>query len=181
MAGKKIVIAMIAGQGFHDSEFTEPRDYFTKKEVKLEIATGYKVGDEDITGVKGTPLTPTIKLKDLHADAVDAVAIVGGYEGPGRLRVLPEMTRILQEMKAHNRIIAMICHGPWLACSNKTLFAGYKATCYPDMKDDLQNAGMIYVDQAVVVDRNLITSPSPRESITWAETIYDQAVLSIKI
>ncbi len=167
-------IVMAAGKGFHDSEHTEPYKFFEEKGLKIDVVTCYKAGDEEIKGADGTPLSPTIKLADLRAENFDAIAVIGGYEGASRLRRNPELRRFLGEMMKQRKIIGMICHGPWVACSNADLFTGRTMTCYSDMQDDLVHAGIIYREQPVVIDGNLITSPSPREAVLWAQTIYEE-------
>ena len=63
-------------------------------------------------------------------------------------------------MAEKGKILAAICHGPWVLCSTKAL-RGRKATCFFAIKDDVINAGAAYVDQEVVRDGNLITSRKP--------------------
>jgi protease I len=43
------------------------------------------------------------------------------------------------------------------------ILRGRRATCVSAIKDDLINAGADYVDEAVVVDRNLVTSRTPAD------------------
>ena len=60
------------------------------------------------------------------------------------------------------KIVASICHGGWLLVSADIL-KGNKATCFFAIKDDLIAAGANYVDEEVVVDKNLITSRKPED------------------
>jgi protease I len=40
---------------------------------------------------------------------------------------------------------------------------GRKVTCFHSIKDDVQNAGGVYVDQEVCIDGNVITSRTPED------------------
>jgi protease I len=59
-----------------------------------------------------------------------------------------------------NKLVAAICHAGWVLVSADILH-GKKATCFFAIKDDLVNAGAVFIDEEVVVDGNLITSRNP--------------------
>ncbi len=58
--------------------------------------------------------------------------------------------------------MAFICHGGWIPISAKILI-GRRVTGSLGIKDDLENAGAIWVNEPVVVDGNLISSRTPRD------------------
>jgi len=59
-------------------------------------------------------------------------------------------------------VVASICHGPWVLIS-ANIMKGKQTTGVISLKDDLINAGAIYLDKEVVVDNNLITSRAPQD------------------
>ncbi|MBI1979460.1 MAG: DJ-1/PfpI family protein, partial [Elusimicrobia bacterium] len=61
------------------------------------------------------------------------------------------------------KIVAAICHGPWIMISAK-IVKGRKITAYEGIKDDVLNAGADYVNADVVVDDNFVTSPHYRNN-----------------
>jgi protease I len=63
-------------------------------------------------------------------------------------------------MDSQGKLVASICHGPWVLCSAGVL-KGRRATCFFAIKDDLIHAGAQYEDSEVVVDFNLVTSRKP--------------------
>ncbi len=72
-------------------------------------------------------------------------------------------------------------HGyrPWVLCSRilphgDTPLKGRKVTCFHSIKDDVQNAGGIYVDQEVCVDGNIITSRTPEDLPAFVVAIIEQ-------
>ena len=48
---------------------------------------------------------------------------------------------------------------------------GRRATCFFSIKDDLVNAGAIYVDEEVVQDGNVITSRTPKDLPALCRTV----------
>jgi protease I len=66
-------------------------------------------------------------------------------------------------MDAAGKLVASICHGPWVLCSAGGMLKGRKATSFFAIKDDVVNAGANWVDAEVVVDRNLVTSRKPED------------------
>jgi protease I len=73
-------------------------------------------------------------------------------------------------MAEKGKILAAICHGPWVLCSTKAL-KGKKATCFMAIKDDVINAGATYVDEEVCRDGNLITSRKPDDLPAFMQAI----------
>ena len=72
-------------------------------------------------------------------------------------------TSSCSEMDAAGKLVASICHGPWVLCSAGGMLKGRKATSFFAIKDDVVNAGANWVDAEVVVDRNLVTSRKPED------------------
>lgn len=162
---KKIVI--ILENDFRDEEAIYPFIRLQEEQWKVELATEQK---KQVKGKFGFPLQGTVEIKDLKAKDFDAVIIPGGNEGPDRLRMNKHVLDFVKKMYEKNKIVAAICHGVWIPISAK-IVRGKNATCYRAIIDDLQNAGAIYQDQAVVIDKNLITSRHPRDLPIFMKTI----------
>jgi protease I len=117
----------------------------------------------------GYPVKSDKAAKDVSADDFDLVVIPGGY-APDHLRRHDAMIRLVSAMAEQNKVVAAICHGPWLLCSTQAL-KGRKATCFFAIKDDVINAGGKYVDAEVIRDGNLITSRKPDDLPAFMQTI----------
>ena len=125
----------------------------------------------------GYPVRSDKADKDVSPDDFDLVVIPGGY-APDHLRRCEPMIRFVSNMAEQGKIVAAICHGPWVLCSTQAL-KGKKATCFMAIKDDVINAGAKYVDQEVVRDGNVITSRKPDDLPAFLTTIL-QAVKEMK-
>ena len=107
----------------------------------------------------GYPVKSDKAARDVSADDFDLLVIPGGYS-PDHMRRCEPMIKLTSAMAEQGKVVAAICHGPWLLCSTQAL-KGKKATCFFAIKDDVINAGGKYVDAEVVRDGNLITSRKP--------------------
>ncbi len=121
----------------------------------------------------GYPAKSDKAAKDVSANDFDLVVIPGGF-APDFIRRTDAMLRLVSTMAEQGKVVAAICHGPWVLCSTQAL-KGRKATCFFAIKDDVINAGANYVDAEVVRDGNLITSRKPDDLPAFMQTIF-QAV-----
>ncbi len=169
----KVAIAFVVGNGFDEIEVKVSLKYLLGHGVKVDIATVYREPDVPIKGKNGFPLEPSVKVTDLRVEDYDAVLLPGGHEGPDRVRGNEAVIKFVQDMNTAGKIIAAICHGPWVLCTAEVLH-GRNATCYPNMRADLIHAGAEYVRQPVVVDGNLLTADRPETSQAWCEAIVKE-------
>ncbi len=158
---KKAVIIIAAG--VEDTEFAYP--YYRLQEAGFQVDTATK-GKKDTAGKWGLPIPATVDAETIREADYDMVVIPGGYESPDRVRQIKNVLTLLREFDAKKKIIASVCHGPWVLVS-AGIVKGRKMTCYPGCKDDLINAGANYLEQGVVVDGNIVTAPHFRNNPEW--------------
>lgn len=94
-------------------------------------------------------------------EEIDGILIPGGW-APDKLRRFPEVIDIVQKLNAENKVIGQICHAGWVTISAKIL-QGRNVTSTPGIKDDMENAGATWLDEPVVVDKNLVSSRRPMD------------------
>lgn len=99
-----------------------------------------------------------------------AAIVAPGGMAPDKLRRYPEILRLVKKVHDEGGIVASICHGPWVLISAKVL-RGRRVTCVSAIKDDVMNAGADYVDEEVVVDKNIVTSRTPKDIPAWSRAI----------
>jgi protease I len=58
-------------------------------------------------------------------------------------------------------------------CSGHGLLRGRRATSFFAIKDDVVNAGALWEDAEVVVDRNLVTSRAPEDLPAFCRACLD--------
>ena len=125
----------------------------------------------------GYPAKSDRAARDVSADDFDLIVIPGGF-APDFLRRSEAILKLVSTMAEQGKIVAAICHGPWVLCSTQAL-KGRRATCFFAIKDDVSNAGATYVDAEVLRDGNLITSRKPDDLPAFMRNIL-QAVKELK-
>lgn len=122
----------------------------------------------------GYPCKSDKAAESVSANDFDILIIPGGF-APDYLRRHEAILSLVRDMVAQNKVVAAICHGPWVLCSTPGL-RGRKATCFFAIKDDVINAGATYVDAEVVRDGKLITSRKPDDLPAFMQAILEAAI-----
>ena len=91
---------------------------------------------------------------------------------PDKLRRDAKVLSLTREFFEQGKLIAFICHGGWIPISAKIL-KGKRVTGSLGIKDDLENAGGIWVNESVVVDDNLISSRTPLDLAPFGKAMVD--------
>jgi protease I len=153
--GKRI--AVLAEDLYQDLELWYP--VLRMREAGAEVVIVGTGSAETYTGKYGYPVTVDTSADKVHSTDFDGLIVPGGY-APDRLRRYPAVNSLAREMFVEGKVVAAICHGPWVLVSADVL-RGRTVTCFSGIKDDVINAGANYVDEEVVRDGNLITSRQP--------------------
>ena len=155
-------VLILATDGFENSELFKPRQALLDAGAKITLAS---IKTDPIQGVvaDSTPadtITPDLTLEEVDTDDYDMLLLPGGVGNPDKLRIEDRAIEIVTEFFEDDKIIAAICHAPWLLVEADVV-DGRRVTSWPSVRTDLENAGADVVDQEVVVDGNLITSRKP--------------------
>ncbi|HYT60404.1 MAG TPA: type 1 glutamine amidotransferase domain-containing protein [Haliangiales bacterium] len=122
-------------------------------------------------GKNGYPATADALIRDVQSADFMGLLIPGGFM-PDKLRREPKVLSLTREFFEHGKLVAFICHGGWIPISAKIL-KGKRATGSRGIKDDLENAEAVWVDEPVVVDGNLISGRTPRDLAPFAAAIVE--------
>ena len=86
----------------------------------------------------------------------------------------PPATEFLKRAFANTNILkGIICHGLWLTAPAPELVRGRKMTCHNNLIGDAKAYGVIYTDQDVVVDGDLVSGRSGGHCHLFARQIID--------
>jgi protease I len=165
LAGRKVVI--LAADLFEDMELLYPLYRLREEDVDVTVAGLEPV---PVTGKKGHGPVPVDTTVDrLSVADFDALVIPGGY-APDKLRRSPDVLGLVQAFNASAKPIAFICHAGWVPISAHIL-KGRRATSVAAIRDDMVNAGVDWVDEATVVDGNLISARTPADMGPWMKAL----------
>ncbi|TXT62999.1 MAG: Deglycase PfpI [Promethearchaeota archaeon] len=162
-------IAILATDGYEDLELHYPR-------IRLHEA-GYEthlisLSTEIIKGKHGYPIKPDLAIKDANPEEYSGVILPGGSRNPDHLRRYSSILDFVRKIDDESKLVGAICHAGWILIS-ANIVEGRKATSYFAIKDDMINAGVDFVDQSVVIDKNLITSRTPDDLPDFMKAILD--------
>jgi protease I len=111
--------------------------------------------NQTVHGKHGLEMTPDVSIAEApKADALDGLVIPGGW-APDKLRRDQGVLQLVRDMDARGKIVASICHGGWVPIS-AGIMRGRKATGTTAIKDDITNAGGIWVGSAALRDGNMV-------------------------
>jgi protease I len=126
---------------------------------------------KSFTGKHGYPAVAELRLSEARSSDFNGLLIPGGFM-PDKLRRDAKVLALTREFFEQGKLVAFICHGGWIPISAKIL-SGRRVTGSRGIKDDLENAGGIWVDEPVVVDANLISSRTPKDLAFFAKAMVD--------
>jgi protease I len=161
-------VAIMLDQQYQVLEVWFP--YYRLKEAGIDCDFVAVEAGKEYPSREGYPCKSTVAAKDARVDDYACMLVPGGA-APDFMRRSDDVIKFANDMTGRaDKIIAAICHGPWLLCSTKFL-KGKKATCFMSIRDDVKNAGAHYVDEECVVDGNLITARKPDDLPAFCRAI----------
>ncbi|HTS20320.1 MAG TPA: type 1 glutamine amidotransferase domain-containing protein [Casimicrobiaceae bacterium] len=169
-------VAILATHGFEEDELLEPR-----KALEAAGARTVVIGPEQgkIRGWKAgnwaDEVPVDVSLDDARAHDYSALMLPGGVLNPDRLRTDQRAVAFVRSFFEHSKPVAAICHGPIMLIEANVL-KGRRVTSWPSLKTDVGNAGGRWADEAVVVDRGLVTSRKPADIPAFNERMIEEFV-----
>lgn len=176
--GKRI--AALIGDGFEESELTEPQKALEDAGAIVTIVGIDEKARQKIRGKRGLDDGAPAKAEELVADCTaedfDALLIPGGLS-PDHIRMNKEVQRFVREFDAAKKPMFSICHGPQVLISAQ-IVRGRTLTGAASVADDIRNAGGLYRDQPVVTDGNWVSSRGPQDLVQFNRAIVEKLTAS---
>ena len=149
LAGK--TIGVFVAPGFEDLEFWVPVMRLREEGARVVVIGS---NHETVTGKHCLEATPDVLASEMQSADLFGLVIPGGW-APDKLRRDPDVLRLVRECNNQGKIIGIICHAGWVAASAE-IVRGKRFTGSRGIKDDLENAGATWVDEAAFRDGNLV-------------------------
>jgi protease I len=159
---------------FIEHEFEDLELWYPVLRLREEGATVEIAGPQanvKYVGKYGVPCESDKSLDEIDPDHYDGVLVPGGW-APDKLRRYTQVLSFIQAMHQARKPIGHICHAGWVLISAKIL-DGVKTTSTPGIKDDMENAGAIWMDEEVVVDGHIVGSRRPPDLPAYAKAFAD--------
>ena len=155
LQGKRILI--LVGDIYEDLELWYPKLRLIEAGAQVVVA-GPESGKQ-YAGKNGYPCVSDAAITEMKASDFDGIVVPGGFM-PDKLRRDDVVLQLVRDFAESGKLVAAICHGGWIPISAR-VYQGVRVTGSPGIKDDLVNAGAIWDDAAVVVDRHFVSSRKP--------------------
>ena len=167
LAGKRLL--MFVEDVYEDLELWYPKLRMIEAGAQVTVA-GPESGKK-YAGKHGYPCISDAAIRDMKAADFEGLIIPGGFS-PDKLRRDPHLLDIVRQTAQAGRLVAAICHAGWIPIS-AGVYKGVKVTGSPGIKDDLVNAGAIWLDAPVVIDRHFVSSRKPDDLPDFCQGIIE--------
>ncbi|HBZ45424.1 MAG TPA: protease [Maritimibacter sp.] len=167
-------IAILATNGFEQSELEVPLEKLRAAGAEVHVVSPE---DEDITGWDeadwGRNVPVDVTLSEADPEVYDALVLPGGQINPDLLRLNKDALGFVDAFFDAGKTIAAICHAPWLLVETG-IAGGRRMTSFPSIRTDVENAGGIWEDSAVVADNGIVTSRNPDDLDAFVAEIIEE-------
>ncbi len=149
LQGKRVVVLL--AEGFEDLEFHVPLMRLREEGADVTVAG---LTTDEVAGKHGLLAAADVTVDELDGESFDAVVVPGGW-APDKLRRYDSVKDLVRGAHERGAIVAMICHAGWVGIS-AGIVKGVRATGSIAIKDDVENAGATWVDEAAFRDGNIV-------------------------
>ncbi len=149
---KNKTIATLIAEGVEDLEYYVPVMRLQEEGAKV-LSAGLDL--KPVRGKNGLIITPDVKIEDLKSNELFAIILPGGW-APDKVRRYDVVKKLVKEMNDANKIIGIICHGGSIAISAGIIKKGQRVTGSTGIKDDLENVGGVWTDEAAFREGNQV-------------------------
>ncbi len=167
LANRRVLV--FTGDVYEDLELWYPKLRLIEAGATVVVA-GERAGGV-YAGKHGYPCVADAALADMRAADFDGLVVPGGFM-PDKLRRDAHLLQLVRDFAAAEKLVAAICHGGWIPIS-AGVYRGVRVTGSPGIKDDLVNAGAIWEDAPVVVDRHFVSSRKPDDLPDFCRAILE--------
>ena len=126
-----------------------------RKKVIQTVVHDFEPLMETYTEKLGYRLQADLSFIDVDPEAYQGLYIPGG-RAPEWIRTEPKALEIVRHFFQANKPVGTLCHGP-LVLTAAGVVKGRRLAAYGVLKPDIEMAGGTFVDDAPVVDGNLVT------------------------
>ncbi len=165
---KKSVLLILPQNNFNDTEYLTVKNYLERNNIKVFIASDSNALS---TGSLGLKVKADVSFFNLNERNFSAIIFIGGS---GVADYWNDQSLHSAAMKFYNsrKTVAAICSSV-IIIARAGLLSGKIATCFPDVRKELEKERTKFIDQNVVISDNIITAQGPSSASEFAEAVLD--------
>ena len=166
-------VCVLLAEGFEEVEALTVSDIMRRANVPCDLVS---MKDKTVKSSHGV-VVEADKIFDENME-YDLVVLPGGMPGASNLRDDARVIRFIKNQNKSNKLIGAICAAP-IVLGKAGLTEGLNMTSYPGYEDELPNCD--YLVDAVIVDKNIITSRGPATAMAFAYKLLEELGLSHEV
>lgn len=168
-----VKVAILATMGVEQIELTAPRQALDEAGGITSLVSPQEGTIKALQFPNwGNEFAVDVLLEQADPDQYQALYIPGGIINPDLLRIDFDAVQFVKAFFNAGKPVATMCHGPWMLIEADVV-KGRTVTSWTSLQKDLINAGANWIDQAVVVDSNLITARNPGDIPAFAPKVVE--------
>lgn len=174
LQGRRVL--MFVDDVYEDLELWYPKLRLIEEGVSVVVA-GPQAG-KVYDGKNGYPCKSDAAIAEMRESDFDGLVLPGGF-APDKLRRDEHVKSLTRAFHENGKLVAHICHAGWIPISAGIL-RGYRCTSTPGIKDDMVNAGGLWEDRPLVIDRHQVSSRRPDDLPEFCKGILEVMLLQAK-
>jgi protein deglycase len=154
--------------GFEEVEAMAIIDVLRRADIDVVIAglhEGY------IEGSSRVKVVPDSTLDEIDSHNFDMIVLPGGQPGSDNLNADERIKELIWDFYSKGKLTGAICAAPYVL-AEAGILEGKRVTSYPSYKDRLGR--VLYEEEKVVEDKNLLTSRGPGTALYFALAIVEK-------
>jgi protease I len=165
---------LTANEGVEQVELTEPMRAIREAGGEAELLAPEPGEVQAFNHLdKADAFEVDLPVGDADANEYDGLVLPGGVANPDQLRGEAAALEFVRGFFEAGKPVGVICHGPWTLI-DAGVAEGRILTSWPSLQTDLRNAGAIWVDEEVHVDRGLVSSRKPDDLDAFNAKIVEE-------
>jgi protein deglycase len=156
-------IAVLLADGFEEIEAITSIDLLRRAGIRVDVLG---ILDESVTGSHGIEVKADTRI-NAYRPVPDGVLVPGGMPGAQHLADSSATAYLITTVAEASGLVAAICAAPAVVLAPLGLLAGKRATCYPGFEERFDD-DVIFVEDRVVLDGNILTSRGPGTAAAFA-------------
>lgn len=162
---------ILTHSGYQDQEVIYP--YYRLREEGRVVLVAEKIGK--VRGILGTEIDADLDTPSLTSvfAGFDLLVLPGGVKAMEKLRQDRAALAFVSRWATDGKPIASMCSGAQMLISARVPLKGRRLSAYPAMAVDVENAGSAFINEPVVVDGNIVSSPHYKHLAEWMLAAID--------
>jgi len=159
-------VCVLLAEGFEEIEALTVSDVMRRANLTCDLVS---IKEKQVKSSHGL----IVEADKLFSEELeyDLVVIPGGIPGATNLRDDERIIKFVKKQNKDGKLIGAICAGP-IVLGRAGIIDGKSITSYPGYEDELPNCE--YVEKAVVVDGNIITSRGPATAMVFSYELLEK-------